>query len=355
MLRDVLSCALGNVRCLRKENADLGEIGLVGAISVEELKRPLLRAAEQVDTHLLHQLEQIHLRPAGDDLRALDLEVHTEADLDSAVARCCSKPSAGVIRGPVRIGTAEILLADDHLHLHRRLGEGCAERHKEAIDICFTAVGSSDSSRAVPNAAGVPMLSFAVRNQIFLNRGVDHRICILRIADTVRMWSGKLIPRDPRRVVATVRERGRREDVVTGLDHQVYKVEHAPIVSDLAIAEEVEIDVADLHMLIRRRQTGEGLVPVSICVGGNRHLVLVRSEDEPIERFPREGREPIGKLPSIPFFEAMLGLVPGVDEFVGHVGRPVRFHHCCPIGRVSPRIRAPVAVPVDLRIHGEDD
>ena len=81
MLRDVLSCALGNVRCLRKENADLGEIGLVGAISVEELKRPLLRAAEQVDTHLLHQLEQVHLRPTGDDLRALDLEVHTEADL----------------------------------------------------------------------------------------------------------------------------------------------------------------------------------------------------------------------------------------------------------------------------------
>ena len=36
------------------------------------------------------------------------------------------------------------------------------------------------------------------------------------------------------------------------------------------------------------------------------HMLGVRSEDEPIERFLRERLEPVGKLPSIPFFEAML-------------------------------------------------
>mmetsp|Transcript_23629 Transcript_23629/g.70986 ORF Transcript_23629/g.70986 Transcript_23629/m.70986 type:complete len:279 (-) Transcript_23629:8-844(-) len=271
------------------------------------------------------------------------------------VRRGLAKPRAGVPAVQVKVGTAILAFADNHVHPHRQIREGSVEGLEEVLPILLPGMRGANASRAIPNNVLRPPTGLTLtRLVILVQRRAPHAFRGLRVTRVDRRAQGRwtAIHGVGRQVAICGHGRGREELVADLLEH-IHRVDDAPIDLDAVPVQLVKVQVSHPHPRLAggRGYACERRLPASDAVR-RRGALLVGGGPDEVGKLAIWERDVVVHVLAIkPAPKALhWAREPVADEteVVHHVLRPVGRHFG------GPRVPiVPCCVEIDVGVHGQ--
>mmetsp|Transcript_23630 Transcript_23630/g.70988 ORF Transcript_23630/g.70988 Transcript_23630/m.70988 type:complete len:279 (-) Transcript_23630:8-844(-) len=271
------------------------------------------------------------------------------------VRRGLAKPRAGVPAVQVKVGTAILAFADNHVHPHRQIREGSVEGLEEVLPILLPGMRGANASRAIPNNVLRPPTGLILAQCIVLvQRRAPHTLrgpCVTRVDRRAQgRWSA--IHGIGRQVPVCGHGRG-REELVAGLLEHVHHIDDAPIGLDAVPIHLVKVQVPhpDPRLAGGWGNARERRLPTGDAIG-RRSALLVGSGPDEVSKLAIWERDVVVHVLAIkPAPKALhWAREPVADEteVVHHVLRPVGRHFG------GPRVPiVPCCVEIDVGVHGQ--